>query len=901
MKRAFIYISLIAALPFISGCEGEFSWSGAGARTPITFSANSYYENGPVTKTAYSNEFFGTNPQYERIDWVADDLIRISETDGTSNASASYKIVGSTIVASSKNSNATVSLASGSSELQWLSDATHTFYAFYGNNAASSTGNSIVATLPEAQNGTRVGTTNEYKPNMNYAYMWAATSTAPTSEGVSLEFSPLMTAFEVTVGAEGTSTLNIKSFTLESSSMIISGSYTATINSNLQGYTLSNISGTKKITVSFGSAGVDVTHGNPATFTVFAIPQTGLTDLKMTFTLADGSKTIPLNYNGSPYTFAPGKKYQITNVYVPEPENWEYTIDQINNITTYGHNPVSGLSFTVNSYKYSNLQPTHVPVSWTAEVISVTNAVAGDLDAQSWSGNGNSNAKTVAIINPSSNEYPDDPSADAGAAAAAKLASNPYRGSTATEPWTYWDLSRHKFYGTEADMTATIAQETANCYVVSSPGVYKFPLVYGNAITAGGTNTSAYNPGGTASSTWLANFQNYAGNGISSPYILSDIGQAVSAMEAVVVWQDVPEEKIILRTGNYGVGGTSASDAFIWFKIDKDDIKQGNIVLALRRKSDKVIVWSWHIWITEKVDESDYVIPVESPNTTNLKMMKYNLGWTDASNATGYAYPTRIWTIKVTLTENPSVSRTFTIKQVGDAKEVPANIGTNTFYQWGRKDPELPARNSLQNKQFYSNDGYNPDGGMDGGEYILHRSGPTSMNIPNTIQNPDIHYYANNANPKWTTLINLWDSNISSSESDEYVDKTVYDPCPPGFTVPRRNAFMVFTNVNGTWETGNTYRPANGQTTNGLGITFWTRRNKQGPRIFFPATGARREKSNFQAIFELGYYWTASTISNGSKARSLQFFVTGDLSGMVYAIYDQWHSAAYTIRPCTEE
>ena len=278
-------------------------------------------------------------------------------------------------------------------------------------------------------------------------------------------------------------------------------------------------------------------------------------------------------------------------------------------------------------------------------------------------------------------------------------------------------------------------------------------------------------------------------------------------------------------------------------------------------------------------------------------MMKYNLGWTDASTATGLAYPTRIWTIKVTLNEKPTVTRTFKITQVGDSKTIDPNIGTNTFYQWGRKDPDLPARNSLQNKQFYSNDGYNPDGGTDSGEYILHRSGPTSMNMASTIQHPDIHYYANNANPKWTTLKNLWDSNMTNSESDEYVDKTVYDPCPPGFTVPRRNAFMVFTNVNGTWETGNTYRPANGQTTSGLGITFWTRRNKQGPRIFFPATGARREKSNFQAIFELGYYWTASTISNGSKARSLQFFVTGDLSGMVYAIYDQWHSAAYTIRP----
>ena len=39
---------------------------------------------------------------------------------------------------------------------------------------------------------------------------------------------------------------------------------------------------------------------------------------------------------------------------------------------------------------------------------------------------------------------------------------------------------------------AATVENTANSYVISAPGVYMFPLVYGNAIKGGVTNRSAY-------------------------------------------------------------------------------------------------------------------------------------------------------------------------------------------------------------------------------------------------------------------------------------------------------------------------------------------------------------------------------------------------------------------------
>ena len=48
------------------------------------------------------------------------------------------------------------------------------------------------------------------------------------------------------------------------------------------------------------------------------------------------------------------------------------------------------------------------------------------------------------------------------------------------------DLSLFDIYGNG------IAKTTANCYVVSKPGFYKIPMVYGNALKNGTTNKSAY-------------------------------------------------------------------------------------------------------------------------------------------------------------------------------------------------------------------------------------------------------------------------------------------------------------------------------------------------------------------------------------------------------------------------
>ena len=82
-------------------------------------------------------------------------------------------------------------------------------------------------------------------------------------------------------------------------------------------------------------------------------------------------------------------------------------------------------------------------------------------------------------------------------------------------------------------------ENTANCYMVGAPGWYCFPLVYGNAITDGKYNTTAY------SSTHMVNHLNKK---ISAPYIKdNNVNLETSNVSVKLIWQDaenliIPDE-----------------------------------------------------------------------------------------------------------------------------------------------------------------------------------------------------------------------------------------------------------------------------------------------------------------------------------------------------------------------
>ena len=160
--------------------------------------------------------------------------------------------------------------------------------------------------------------------------------------------------------------------------------------------------------------------------------------------------------------------------------------------------------------------------------------------------------------------------------------------------------------------------QTANCYLLNNSGLYKFKAYEGN------TN-------------------NLVG---SQPYIHPE-GNPSSA---VVVWESrgVEETQVgdVLTAIKY-------LDEYIYFRTP-ENFTEGNALIAIKNEEGNIL-WSWHIWITEKPKEcvSNYKT---SGAEDAIFLMDRNLGATSSD--------------------------------IGDAGAL------GLLYQWGRKDPFLGEQNS---------------------------------------------------------------------------------------------------------------------------------------------------------------------------------------------------------------
>ena len=278
---------------------------------------------------------------------------------------------------------------------------------------------------------------------------------------------------------------------------------------------------------------------------------------------------------------------------------------------------------------------------------------------------------------------------------------------------------------------------TANCYVVTHPGYYKLPLVYGNAIKNGATNAIAYGVG-TNSTT----FVNHLGKKITDPYIYNNLNnnsEKLEAYSAELVWQDA--ENLISNIG------LSSDKHYIQFEITKENIEQGNAVIAVKDGSGK-IMWSWHIWVTNKnVYETQAVTASYQGTTQTFMFMPFPLGWNDSTPAP-----------------------------------------TCTFYQWGRKDPFPPSNGSNSDEiTLYAYKTANP---------TMKKEART--NIQTSIMNPLTFYGTGTASWENTSALDLWNvGNMAINMNFNLVTKSVYDPSPAGFHLPCTAAFTGFTQ--GTW------------------------------------------------------------------------------------------------------
>ena len=155
---------------------------------------------------------------------------------------------------------------------------------------------------------------------------------------------------------------------------------------------------------------------------------------------------------------------------------------------------------------------------------------------------------------------------------------------------------------------------------------------------------------------------------------------------------------------------------------------KGNVLIGAYK--GETLLWSWHIWITDRPDTQGY--------GNGYSSLDRNLG---------------------AVADNPED----VAQNAGqDAAHV---LTTGFFYQWGRKDP-------------LSRFDIDPEMNQDNWQSFQSQE---LVSISEAHKNPRVMYWSGSSSD-WTTDTNdhLWGY---SNQRDD-VGKTLYDPCPPGYRVP---------------------------------------------------------------------------------------------------------------------
>ena len=231
---------------------------------------------------------------------------------------------------------------------------------------------------------------------------------------------------------------------------------------------------------------------------------------------------------------------------------------------------------------------------------------------------------------------------------------------------------------------------------------------------------------------------------------------------------------------------------------------------------------------------------------------------------------------------------TFSQKQEVLNTDYDIKNGNNPYYQWGRKDPMLPGNGiGDADKTCFTTDI----------QYAFQHKGLNTTDIKEYIRNP--HKFNINGGMDGR-YYNLWSTdNARTDANDDKVIKSVYDPSPVGYSLPTANAFTGFTTTGQNVD--NRPNPVTSEQVNAKlpfdkGWYFYTKPNKQGSTVFFPACGERRyDTGSLIYVATDGCYWVAGPYDT-NYGRHLDFD-----SGYVYPLHGTYRSYGFAVRSAEEK
>lgn len=887
MKKVIRYLALTAFCILLFSCMREPIGGSYGKE--VLFNLNSKVTH--ITKTSYSGVL--TTSDVERIDWEDGDLIRIISNEVSEPVDKYADYVLSLTGNNGRYSYAKANPASSSGHGLIWGEGSHTFYSVYPSPSTSGAqsglglslsddGGLVTAVIPVDQSyaTARTGVTEDYYGDMRLAYMTAAT-TASEGSDVTLEFTPMVTTFYVTVSNDTGATMTLRKVSLSSGDTALAGTFRAVLSSsNTRTYSVyegggwvsapTNTASNSTVYATFD--GLSIAPNGSITVALFAMPVENIKQLTLSVVTDEtGELCLPLKYEGSWINFAREHKHNLNNLGLPPVS---YTLEVDKSTLEYDRSGVAGTDqqFTVTSTK--TIGPNTRPASWKTQIKNSSDQWV-DLEGNcpAWLADFPLNSTGITT---NSQLYQEDVTAQPVVSHEDRLKSNKvydasgavYDNSTKANAL---DLSKYNFISRRQETLRT----TANTYIVAAPGWYKIPMVYGNLIENGSTVANA-----CKGSRWALGHLDYFKKstdaniylGVNYPWLQSAyLDHCQIHWEKYTHWNGSASE----TTGRQWSSGSdigvvtdlelNTSEEYMYFYVDPDMIRPGNVLLATYGDNDDCC-WSWQIWITDQN---------MSPITVgDNQVLPVNLGWIDDTE--GQFYPERSSVLKFVSTEADNLeSDEMTVIQ--PEFERVSTSGWQTYYQWGRKDPFSPGVMNV----------YNDDGTLN--RSILH---PSNIMYDESTSGSDEYYDWTSANYN-----NLWDSQNNSwaTPSDQLPNhKTVYDPSPRGFSAPPDAAWDSFSS-NGyeKWENG---------------LFFYTSASRN-ETIFFPASGY----INYNATIISdggtgGYYWTIRPGQNTQKRASYCLRFLRDGLGSVSAVYKDYDATspfttmayralAYSVRP----
>lgn len=361
-KRLVVVISVLALAIVCAACSKTLALFSRAYGQYIVFGTTR--NGGTGTKVAYSGVL--DSKDYERIDWLEGDILRIvcPEASEPDTKYADYTVASGSVTSSGRSSSAGIEIVSGQSGLKWGDPGMHHFTALYpapgtGVDGTGVKPDTVTCVLPETQVCAGVATLADNsciaRVNPDYIYLAGHSTAVALEDGddegepVNIWFDPAVSSFEFVLlnDYDSKSDMTVKKAGITADSGVLCGTYCVDVteisdSDSLDTSHIGEIGGdaSSSTFMEFDEALV-IPYGKSLTFTLFTHPKYNITKLTFWFVDAAGVKrSYALRYKDNSkgvdgwVEFRAFHKSLLRGIMAPETAGW--TINTIPIVASWG-------------------------------------------------------------------------------------------------------------------------------------------------------------------------------------------------------------------------------------------------------------------------------------------------------------------------------------------------------------------------------------------------------------------------------------------------------------------------------------------------------------------------------------------------------------------------------------